>query len=576
MSIGEDAGRAPFTPPRAEMRERRTLSLVLLAVVATAVVIGIRLAFAGQVRFCGGADACFYFALAREIASRHDFLLNFVWNYQVDQVVLPSLAADYWRPGTSLLLLLAVPFGEITLRSDAILATAATLLMALAAADFAWSLTRRPRTTLLAYVIGLCLPTLWVIALQADSNVFYGAAISWFLALFLPTRRSVARDALAIVCLAAAYMIRNDAILLVVPFAAVLAQRVIDRRRAGVAGRGYTLALVVAFVLALVPTHLLIRYMTGHFSSGSIFSVLFIRDLTDFSRYGDRLDFATWWAAGPATLVKERASVLVQMLHHLLMRFGEAATMLAFVGAAVGAIVRPRADFVRTVIGPAAFLLSLVLVYGLVLPGIGDHSAQRSYTALLPIVAALAASGIEEIAPSRAAWLALAIAAIGFSAVDGVNRARVALDDGRKEQAQYDAEAHFIRGATPDPAAALAMVANPAVFTTATGIPSVSLPTNGPAAVRQAARDFKATAIVTDRWSDVLRNDKELAAAPKQDAPDSRLVVISLTPTFKDHWDAPPGRSGSAATRSTSGAAHLQCKDGQRRVPPCPRVGPDK
>jgi hypothetical protein len=535
MSIGENAERAPLAPPRAGMREWRVLPLVLLAITATLVVIGIRLAFAGQVRFCGGADACFYFALAREIVSRHDFLLNFVWNYQVDQVVLPSLAADYWRPGTSLLLLLAAPFGGITLRSDAILATAATLLMALAAADFAWSLTRQPRTTLLAYVIGLCLPTFWVIALQADSNVFYGAAIGWFLALFLPTRRSVARDALAIVCLAAAYMIRNDAILLAVPFAAVLAQRAIDRRRAGVAGRDHTPVLVVAFVLALVPTHLLIRYMTGHFSSGSIFSVLFIRDLTDFSRYGDRLDFTTWWAAGPATLLKERAAVLVQMLHHLMMRFGETATMLALVGVAVGAIVRPRADFARTVIGPAAFLLSLILVYGLVLPGIGDHSVQRSYTALLPIVAALAASGVEEIARSRAAWLALAIAVVGFSAFDGVNRARVALDDGRKEQAQYDAEAHFIRGASPDPAAALAMVANPAVFTTATGIPSVSLPTNGPAAVRQAARDFKATAIVTDRWSDVLRNDKELAAAPKQDVPDSRLVVIFLSPTPKEH-----------------------------------------
>ena len=53
--------------------------------------------------------------------------------------------------------------------------------------------------------------------------------------------------------------------------------------------------------------------------------------------------------------------------------------------------------------------------------------------------------------------------------------------------------------------------------------------------MRQAARDFKATAIVTDRWSDVLRNDKELAAAPKQDVPDSRLVVIFLSPTPKEH-----------------------------------------
>jgi hypothetical protein len=73
------------------------------------------------------------------------------------------------------------------------------------------------------------------------------------------------------------------------------------------------------------------------------------------------------------------------------------------------------------------------------------------------------------------------------------------------------------------------MVANPAVFTTTTGIPSVALPTNGPAAVRQAARDFHATAIVVDRWSHILSDDRELAAAPRLGVPGSQLVVISLT-----------------------------------------------
>jgi hypothetical protein len=532
MSIGGDAGRTPFIAPRAGTGEWRGPLFVSLAIAATAIVLGIRLVFAGQVRFCGGADACFYFALAREIATRHDFLLNFVWNYQVDQIALPSLAADYWRPGTSLLLVLASAFGDITLRSDAILATVATLLAALAAAHFAWSLTHNARTTLLAYVIGLCLPSFWVLALRADSDVFYGASVAWFLALFLPTRRSRLRDALAIVCVAAAYMIRNDAILLVVPFAAVLARRMIDARHAGDARaeRAYALWLIVAFLIALLPAHLLTWRLTGHFNNSTL-SVLFFHDLADFSRYGKRLDFATWWASGPVALLKERASVLIQIVHHLLMRFGEAATVLALAGAAVGVILQPGRPFARILIGPAAFLVAIVLVYAFVLPGIGDHSAQRSYAALLPVVAALAASGIEEIVASRAAWFALASAIVAFSGLDGVNRARVMLDDGRKELAQYDAEARFIRQASPDPAAALAMVSNPAVFTTSTGIPSVSLPTNGPTAVRQAARDFRATAIVTDRWSDVLHNDKELAAAPRQDVPDSRLVVISLVHT---------------------------------------------
>jgi hypothetical protein len=509
----------------ARANEGRGRLLAGVAVTATTLVLAVRFAFASQVVFCGGADACYYFALAHEIATRHDFLLNFVWNYQSDHIALPNLAATYWRPGASLLLLTMAPFGEVTLRSDAIVASLATIVMALAAADFARSLTRSPRIALLAYIIGLCLPTFWVIALRADSNVFYGAAVSWFLVLFLPTRRSVARDVLALLCLAAAYLIRNDAILLAVPFAAVLAIRV----RESTAERGHALVLAGAFVLALVPTHLVIWWITGRFTNGSIFSVLFLRDIADFSHYGSRFDFASWWTIGPAALLRQRVSVLIQILHHLMMNFGEAVTILALVGAAIGALFRPHTAFARMLIGPATFLLSVVLVYAFVIPAVGDHAAQRSYTAFLPILAALAACGIEEITAPRPAWLVLAVVVVGFSAVDGINRTRVTLDDDRKELAQYRAEAQLIRSVSPDPGQSLAMVANPAVFATTTGIPSVALPTNGPAAVRKAARDFHATAIVTERGGDVLRNDKELAAAPQLDVPGSQLVVVSLT-----------------------------------------------
>lgn len=505
--------------------EARGRLLAGVAVAATALVLAVRFVFASQVLFCGGADACYYFALAHEIATRHDFLLNFVWNYQSDHIALPNLAATYWRPGASLLLLMMAPFGEVTLHSDAIVASLATIVMALAAADFARSLTRSPRIALLAYIIGLCLPTLWVIALRSDSNVFYGAAVSWFLVLFLPTRRSVARDVLALLCLAAAYLIRNDAILLAVPFTAVVAMRL----RESTAERSHALVLAGAFMLALVPTHLVIWWITGRLTNDSIFSVLFLRDVGDFSHYSSRCDFASWWAIGPAALFRQRMSVLIQISHHLIMNFGEAATALALVGATVGSLFQRHSTFARTLIGPAVFLLSVVLVYALVIPAVGDHAVQRSYTAFLPVLAALAACCIEEIAASRPAWLALAVVVVGFSALDGINRTRVTLADDRKELARYRAEAQLISNASPDPGQSLAMVANPAVFTTTTGIPSVALPTNGPAAVRKAARDFHATAIVTERGGDVLRNDKELAAAPQLDVPGSQLVVISLT-----------------------------------------------
>jgi hypothetical protein len=530
MSVNDLGVRLLIIAPRVAARVKPRGLPLLLAAVATAIVLGIRLVFASKVQFCGGADACFYLSLAREIAFRHDFLLNFVWNYQVDHAQLPSAALEFWRPGTSLLLVLASAFGDITVRLGAVLATIATILTALAAADLTWTLTRNRWTTLLGYVIGLCLPSFWPLALSADSAAFYGAAVGWFLVLFTVENRSRLRDHAAIFCIAVAYLVRNDAIVLAAPFAAVLAIRTMDQRRSGTLRRNlpYTLQLAAAFLLALVPTHLLIWFATGRFGNGSTEAVLFFRSLADFSRYGSRLDFAAWAAAGFGSLLEERLSVLVQITHHLLVRFGEPATVMALVGTAAAMFPRSRPGFARNLIGPLVFLISIVSAYAIIMPGIGDHSALRSYTGMLPVLAALAAVGIVEAAASRPTLIVLAIGVVAYSAIDGVNQARTMLNDDRESLAEYEAEGRIVEGMKLGHGAALALVQNPAVFTTVTGIRSIPLPTNGPSAVRKAADDFGATAIVVDKWSEVGNASDWLRAAPRQDVPNSRMTVISL------------------------------------------------
>jgi hypothetical protein len=504
-------------------------------VVATLAVLALRLAFARRVEFCGGADSCFYITLARDIVTRHDFLADFVWNYQVPHVTLPSPALEYWRPGTSLLLDLAAPFGDITLRSSAAISAVFTIIAALAAADLAWTLTGDRWVTLWGYVIALCLPTFWTLALAADSAPFYGAAVAWFLALFTVRFRSRWRDLLALLCLAAAYLIRNDALLLGVPFAAVLAKRVSGQLASNTVRQElpYTIGLAGGFLLALLPAHLLTYLLTGQPANSSIGAVLFLNDLIDFSRYGDNLDFATWMGQGFRRFVLLRVSVFMQILHHLLTLFGEPATMMALIAALFGVLSNRRAAFISSLIGPLAFLVAIVLAYSIALPAIGDHAAMRSFTGLLPVLAALAAVGSAEIAATRRGFTALAAGVAAFSAIAGVDRARVQLDNGRKALAEYRTEARIIDQASRSAGPALAMVRNPAVFTTTTGIRSVSLPTNGSLAVQAAAKKFGATAIVTDQWSEAAGLADDLHAVI-QHIPDSVQIVLLLPTPLDD------------------------------------------
>jgi hypothetical protein len=114
-----------------------------------------------------------------------------------------------------------------------------------------------------------------------------------------------------------------------------------------------------------------------------------------------------------------------------------------------------------------------------------------------------------------------------FSAIEGVDRARTQLDNGRKSLAEYRAEARIIEQASRSARPALAMVRNSAVFTTTTGIRSISLPTNGSLAVQAAARKFGATAIVTDQWSEATGLVGDMHAAI-QHIPNSIQIVLLL------------------------------------------------
>lgn len=509
----------------------RRSTLLALGLLGTLIALALHLVIAAHVEFCGWRDGCFYFLLAKEIANKHDFLVPFVWNYQVNDPSLPSQALNYWRAGASFILAIPALFDRITLVSSAVLASLAAILLSLSSAQLAWRVTRDPVLTLLAYLICLSLPPLWTMPLTPDAGLFYAVAVASFLALVSVERQSLAIEVLGVILVGVAYFIRNDAIILGAPLIIILGKRLYDARGTvlfRVEGRRAAL-LCVTFVLSLLPTCLLSYSVTGHFLNSDIDRVVYFTRNAEFTQYGMPVTFATLKAYGLLPLLKLRLATLGDTLHALFDLCGQLVTLLAMVGVVFAATQRHRA-YAWRLIGPGVFLLVLVGIYVMVMPALAVNAVTRSYAAFLPCFAVLAAIAIGEVAMSRRALIAIAGATIAFSMVHGLSETKGLLDqfDGRRQQ--YLREAQLMDGDRPERQPIVAMVADPAPFTVTTGIPSVALPSNGIAAAESAIRRYHVTDVVADRW----RNGKTLASALHTQAievPNSTQLVIRVPDT---------------------------------------------
>ncbi|GEM_PF-6795998 len=532
------------SPPVPASETSTRLVHFAIAAVGALVVLGLRLALASGVGYCGSRDACFYETLARQLAQHHGFVVPFVWNYQVGDIALPNPALAYWRPGMSLILALPAAFcAGVTLLSAAVLDTLATLALSLSAAWLAWRTTADRAVALSAWLLCLLLAPLWTMPLTPDAALFYAAAVAWFLALIDIERRSLRVELLGVAMGGVAYFIRNDAILLGAALAAILARR-LAVARGGARGVEFrrAAALCVAFLLALVPTHMLLYAASSHFLNSAIDRVMFLGNLDEFRRYGSPVDFATWSAPGLAALVKLRIVALFATLRGIWLLCGQFPTLLALLGAAIVA-TRRRREYGARFIAPAVFLAVLVGSYVMALPVIAAHAVPRSATALLPCAAVLAVIAAREIATSpRLATAAVAIAA-AFSVVHGLSMAQGLIGRFHGLRARYESEARLIEaGAAQQRRPPLAMVEDPAPFTATTGIPSVPLPSNGLAATKAAIAHYGVTDVVADEWRGGRRLARALGASAVAGVPGTTDIVITVPRRSS-------GQNGATASR---------------------------
>jgi hypothetical protein len=492
---------------RLESREKQ------VAAACTLVILALRVWFARKVTFCGTPDSCYALGLAQNLAEHHAFRVPFLFDLQLNHLQVPNTGLEYWRPGVSLLLLLLKPFGGVTLHGALLMTMLAGIVWALAAWFVAMRTTRSRKIALASYTLCLLLPAAWSGSLTPDPTLFYAAAIAWFLALFTVERQGIVQDVLGLLCVCAAYVIRNDAgLLLLVPLVVVLILRVRTanafewRREQAAAGSSaaYAVAMLVGFGLALAPMHLLYRHVLGTVYPAGAGQALYLNDLKDFSNYGVPVSLHTMLSHGVAHLVTMRISATALIVYRVVaLVLGYPA--LVFLPTLALKRDGQKKDSARLpeLAGPVAFGVTVLVVYCLVLPAVGVFSALRSSTALLPIVSAVVVVAILRAARTQRLAVVLTGTVIAIYLVSGVMDDRRSIDPmnqiGEADRAQARALADM--GAMPDGASghpALVMTPDPVQFSVTTGYPAIPMPGNGLDAITNEALDLHASHAILD------------------------------------------------------------------------------
>jgi hypothetical protein len=349
----------------------------------------------------------------------------------------------------------------------------------------------------------------WGGSLTPDPTLFYAAAIAWFLALFTVKRQGLVQDVLALVCVSAAYMIRNDAGLLLIPLVVVLWLRwraAHQRQSRGErvppgSSAGYAVAMLVGFVLAMAPMHLLYRHVLGTAFPAGAGQALYLNDLSDFTNYGVPVSLHTMLAHGIRHLVTMRVGATALIVYRVLaLVLGYPALVFLPTLAVRRDGEASRNSRMPELAGPVAFGATVLAVYCLALPAVGVFSALRSSTALLPVVSVVVVLGILRVAKTRrlAAVLVGTVAAIYL--VSGVMDDRRAIDPmnqiGDADRAQ--ARALEAMGATEDPGSTIVMTPDPVQFSVTTGLPAIPVPANGLDAITNEALDLHASHAILD------------------------------------------------------------------------------
>lgn len=422
------------------------------------------------------------------------------------------------------------PFGGVTLASSIVVTTLAGVGFAWGAWKIAMDFSGNRGLACASYLLCLVLPQLWSGSLGPDSTLFYGAFVAWFLALFTVRFQSYLFDILALVCVAAVNLIRNDAILLLAPLLVVLWLRRRSGQEKGSSVK-YACVMIVGYLLARIPMVLIAHFVGGSMSRTQSLHLLYLTDLSELIRYHEPSTLHTMLAAGFTKLIKLRITTAPLILYRMI--FIEIGFAVVFL---FPLRLRRRENqpvSLPELAGGASFALAVLTVYGLALPAIGIFSALRSLSGVLPLISVLIVLGIYR-ESSVATARKLIAAVVLFYAIAG------AMDDSRgvKKDNEIGNQDRLVAGYLASHGIlpgdkSLIMTSDPAQFSETTGYSSIPLPSNGLGATQSVARDLAPTHVLLHRDDGSRSAETEMIAALKPsnvaDVPGTEMVVLTLS-----------------------------------------------
>ena len=525
------------------VREGLRTPEVHFAAALSVLVAALRFATVRSLEFCGTPDACYYLGMAQTLSSGKGFYARFLYDFQLAHPTLPNTGIEYWRPGTSLFLLLLKPFHAVTLHGSIVLTIAVGILFAAAAWHIAMNTYGDRRLALGSFALCLLSSSEWAGTMSPDSGLYYGAAVAWFLALFTVRRQGLLQDVLALLCVCVAYLVRNDAALLLVPLVAVLWRRhQAANRGAPGASPAYAVAMLAGFILALLPMHMLYRHVLGTAFPGGTAQAFYMNDLGDFDRYNAPVSLHTLLSYGVKHLILFRVVTLTTVLYRIL------ALMIGYGGAVFlpglfarsakatpddPAVTRSVFSTLPELTGGGSFLAVAVTAYTLVLPAVGGFSALRTVNSVMPLLDVLVIVAILRVVRTPRLAFVVATAVILTGAVSGVMDDRRNLASMETSGATDRAEAQKLAALGADPASAVVLTGDPVQFSVTTGYATVALPSNGVNAIVQAAHDFRATHVMLnteDLPATLEQLDRQLHPVRSIVLPAEHTLILALPP----------------------------------------------
>ncbi len=532
---------ALHSPVRTEAR------FVWAAVMLSVCVTLLRVMLARSLSFCGTPDACFYLGQAQSLSSGQGFHARFLYDFQQAHPTLPNTGLDYWRPGVSLLLLLLRPFGGVTLHSSIVLTTLVGVLFAAAAWHIAARTCADRRVALGAFALCLLSYSTWVGSASPDSSLYYGAAAGWFLALFTVHRQGLLQDVLALVCVCLAYLIRNDAAILIVPMLAVLwaRYRASEPTSGGTRPPGssllYVVAMLAGFSAAMAPMHLLYKaVLRTAFPSGTA-QALYLNDLSDFGRYNDPVSLHVLLGHGIKHLILFRVSTFATVVYRVAVIMIGYPALVFLPGLFVSRGASPGTAYGRQdpqrmpeLLGPVSFGAVALLAYTVVMPAIGGFSALRTAVGLMPLASVLVVVAVFRVARTSrlAVWLTGSV--VAANALAGVMEARRDLPAANMIGTADRAEAAQLAALGASPAKAIILTGDPVQFSVTTSYATIALPSNGLGAIVQAARDFHATHVILDSENlpaTLVEVERQLQPVRSVTSPREHSLILELPPS---------------------------------------------